>query len=305
MSRILVKSPATTGNVGPGYDIFALSLSHPYDEIEVVLDGSGLVKIEVVNDSQNIPTELIENTAGLAILELLKRQQLTQGMTIRIIKKMKSGGGMGTTGASAAAAVYGVNELLKLNLSTNEMIDIARMGEVASGGSPHADNVAASILGGFILVKSYNPMNVLKIEMPEFPVVFAAIKKSQRSTRGFITYEIGQEKLKDQMARCSRIIHAIHTNDIQEFGSAFSTDHIAEPVRAASIPEYQEVKKQVIGAGAYGFQISGGGSSVISICSPNKVDEVADIMEKGFANNPFFVQVYKTKTSNQGVEIVK
>ena len=304
MKRILVKSPATTGNVGPGYDIFALALSHPYDEIEIILDESKLVKIDIVNDSQNIPTVLNDNTAGLAILELLRRNQLEQGMTIRIIKKMKSGGGMGTTGASAAAAVYGVNELLNLNLSMNEMIDIARMGEVASGGSPHADNVAASLLGGFVLVKSYNPIDVLKIEMPEFPFVFAAIKKSQRTTRGFITYEIGQEKLKDQMARCSRIIHAIHTKDIQEFGSAFSTDHIAEPVRAASIPEYQMVKNQVLAAGAYGFQISGGGSSVISVCSKDKMDEIVEIMEKGFANNPYFVKVYKTSTSNQGVEII-
>ncbi len=304
MKRILIKSPATTGNVGPGYDIFALALSHPFDEVEIILDESKLVKIEVVNDSQNIPTTLNDNTAGLAILELLRRNKLEQGMTIRIIKKMKSGGGMGTTGASAAAAVYGVNELLKLNLSMNEMIDIARRGEVASGGSPHADNVAASLLGGFILVKSYNPIDVLKIEMPEFPVVFAAIKKSQRTTRGFITYEIGQEKLKDQMARCSRIIHALHTKDIQEFGAAFSTDHIAEPVRAASIPEYYAVKNQALDAGAFGFQISGGGSSVISICSEDKMDEVVEIMEKGFANNPYFVQVYKTSTSNQGVHII-
>ena len=304
MSRILIKSPATTGNVGPGYDIFAMALNDPFDEIEIVLDKSGMVKIEVVNDDQNIPTILNDNTAGLAVLELLKRKQLKQGMNIRIIKRMKSGGGMGTTGASAAAAVYGVNELLRLNLSANEMIDIARMGEVASGGSPHADNVAASILGGFALVKSYHPIDVLKLEMPEFPVVFAAIRKSQRTTRGFITYEIGQEKLKDQMARCSRIIHAIHIKDIQEFGSAISIDHIAEPVRAASIPEYYDVKKQVIDAGAFGFQISGGGSSVFAICTKEKVNEIAEIMERGFANNPYFVKVYRTKTSNQGVQVI-
>ena len=304
MNRILIKSPATSANVGPGYDIFAMALKHPHDEIEIILDESGLIKIVVENDDQNIPTTLNDNTAGLAVLELLKRQQLKQGMTIRIIKQMKSGGGMGTTGASAAAAVYGLDKLLKLNLSMNEMIDIARMGEVASGGSPHADNVAASLLGGFILVKSYNPIDVLKLEMPEFPVVLAAIRKSQRTTRGFITYEIGQEKLKEQMARCSRIIHAIHTKDIQEFGSAFSVDHIAEPVRGASIPEYQTVKKQVIGSGAFGCQISGGGSSVIAVCSPEKVDEVANIMEQGFANNPYFVKVYKTTTSNQGVQVI-
>lgn len=305
MREILIKSPATSANVGPGYDIFAMALDSPCDDVKVILNNEMGVKIEVENDTQGIPTNPEDNTAGLAVLELIKRKQLDVGVTIRIIKKMKSGGGMGTTGASSAAAVYGLNELLGLNMTMNEMVDIARMGEVASGGSPHADNVAASLLGGFVLVKSYHPIDVLKLEMPEFPVVLAAIRKSQRTTRGFITYEIGQEKLKEQMARCSRIIHAIHTKDIREFGEAFSVDHIAEPVRGAAIPEYPDVKKKVIEAGAHGCQISGGGSSVIAICSQDNIDLVAEVMEKGFAANPHFVKVYKTKTSNTGVRIVK
>lgn len=304
MKEIRIKTPATSANVGPGYDIFAMALADPFDEVHITLDGSDEIKIKVDNDTQDIPTKVTDNVAGLAALEFLKRNKLKQGMTIRIIKNMRSGGGMGTTGASAAAVVYGLNKLLDLELDTNEMIDIARMGEVASGGSPHADNVAASILGGFILVKSYHPIDVLKLDIPEFPVVLAAIKKSQRTTRGFITYEIGQEKLKEQMARCSRIIHAVHTKDIEEFGSAFSVDHIAEPVRGAAIPEYAEVKKHVIAAGAYGCQISGGGSSVIALCSPENIDLIAAIMEKGFADNPNFVTVYKTKTSNIGVHEV-
>ncbi len=304
MREIHLKSPATSANLGPGYDIFAMSLADPYDEMKIILDDSDEVKIEVENDNQDIPTKLEDNVAGLAVLELLKRKNLKQGMVIRIIKNMRSGGGMGTTGASAAAAIFGLNQLLKLNMSENEMIDIARMGEVASGGSPHADNVSASIMGGFILVKSYNPVDVLKLDMPEFPVAFAAIKKSQRTTRGFITYEIGQEKLKEQMARCSRIIHAVHTKDIKEFGEAFSVDHIAEPVRGAAIPEYKQVKEAVLAAGAYGCQISGGGSSVIALCSPENIDQIAKIMETGFENNPHFIQVYKTTTSNVGVQVI-
>ncbi len=305
MSEVLIKSPATSANLGPGYDIFAMCLADPFDEIKITLDDSEKVKIEMENNEQSIPTSLEDNVAGLAVLELLKRKNLKQGMTIRIIKHMCSGGGLGTTGASAAAVIYGLNHLLSLNLSKNEMIDIARMGEVASGGSPHADNVAASILGGFVLVKSYNPIDVLKLDMPEFPIVLAAIKKSQRTTRGFITYEIGQEKLKEQMARCSRIIHAVHTQDIEEFGDAFSVDHIAEPVRGAAIPEYKEVKDAVLKAGAFGCQISGGGSSVIALCSPDNIDLIAAIMEKGFAGNPNFVKVYKTTTSNTGVQIIE
>ena len=211
---------------------------------------------------------------------------------------MPSGGGLGTTGASAGAAIYGLNKLLNLNLSSNELIDIARMGEVASGGSPHADNVAASIMGGFVLVKSYNPIDVLKLDIPEFPIVLAAIRKSQRTTRGFITYEIGQEKLKEQMARCSSVIHALHTKDIKEFGRAINVDHIAEPVRGAAIPEYLEAKKRALEAGAFGCTISGGGSSVIAFCSIEKQKEIAQIFEKCFSVNPHYVKTICSFTSN-------
>ncbi|MCK5839774.1 MAG: homoserine kinase, partial [Bacteroidales bacterium] len=213
---IKIHAPATSANVGPGYDIFALALHEPYDVIEISLNDSGRITIEIENNIENIPTEVSDNSAGLAAMELIERNSIDQGVHIKILKRMPSGGGLGTTGASAAGVVFGLNKLLNLNLTTNEMIDCARQGEVASGGSPHADNVAAALLGGFVLVKSYNPIDVLKLDMPDVPVVLAAIRKSQRSTRGFITYEIGQEKLKEQMARCSRVIHAIHTKDMGE-----------------------------------------------------------------------------------------
>jgi len=304
MRSIKIKSPATSANVGPGYDIFALALHEPHDEIILTLNNSGEISIDVEGDKQNIPSNLQDNVAGLAVMELMTRKNISLGVNIRIIKHMISGGGLGTTGASAAGCIYGLNQMLNLDLSTNEMIDIARMGEVASGGSPHADNVAASILGGFVLIKSYDPIDVLHLEIPEFPYVLAVIKKSQRTTRGFITYEIGQEKLKEQMARCARVIHAIHTKDIEEFGKAVCVDHIAEPVRSAAIPGYKEVKDTVLDAGAYGFNVSGGGSSVFAVCPSDKIDDIADIMRTKFSSNPNFVKVIKTCTSNVGVRII-
>ena len=243
----------------------------------------------------------MDNTAGLAVMELYKRLGIRQGLNIRIIKKMTSGGGLGTTGASSSAAIFGLNKLLNLNLSVNEMIDFARYGEVASGGSPHADNVAASLLGGFVLIKSYNPVEAIKLDLPDFPVVLSVITKSQRTTRGFITYEIGQEKLKQQMSNCSRVINAIYTNDIAEFGKAISVDHIAEPVRGASIPGYREIKQLVLETGAYGFTISGGGSSVIAICSKEIQSNIAALMHDKFSSNPNYAGTIITRTSNSGV----
>ncbi len=302
--NIKIHAPATSANVGPGYDIFALALHEPYDEFEILLNDSSKITIEIENNIQNIPIEVKDNSAGLATLELFKKKNIEHGVHIKILKRMTSGGGLGTTGASAAGLIFGLNKLLDLNLSANEMIDYARKGEIASGGSPHADNVAAALLGGFILVKSYNPIDVLKLDLPDVPVVLAAIKKSQRTTRGFITYEIGQEKLKEQMARCSRVIHAIHTKDIKEFGKAISVDYIHEPVRGAAIPRYWDIKKKILNAGAYGCTISGGGSSVIAFCPSDKQEEIAVIMEKEFDTNPNFVKVFRTRTSNTGVRVV-
>lgn len=301
MKTLRLRAPATTANVGPGYDIFAMALDEPFDELEISLNDTGKINITVSGDAQNIPLIVEDNTAGLALLEMQKRFSLKNGFDINIIKIMPSGGGLGTTGASAAAAVYGANKLLELNLGDNELIDISRMGEVASGGSPHADNVAAALLGGFVLVRSYAPMDVLKLEMPEFPLVLAVMRKSLRTTRGFITYEIGPEKLKEQMAHCASVIHAIWAKDPQEFGKAISLDHIAEPVRGASIPGYIETKKKILDAGAYGFNVSGGGSTVFAVVPSEKQDEIAAIMNNAFSSNPHFVKVIKTKTSNRGV----
>jgi homoserine kinase len=304
MKSVRLFAPATSANVGPGYDIFALTLQEPHDEVTITFNDSEQLTFEITGNHQDIPVNINDNVATLAAMELLKRKNIRQGMHIALHKNMISGGGLGTTGASAAACVVGLNHLLDLNLSSNEKIDIARMGEIASGGSPHADNVAAALLGGFVLVKSYHPIDVLKLEVLEFPMVLAVIRKSQRTTRGFITYEIGQEKLKEQMARCARVIHALHTKDIEEFGRAVSVDYIAEPVRSAAIPGYDEVKKIVLEAGAYGCNVSGGGSSVFAVCHPEKVDEIAEIMQRGFESNPLFYGVIRTFASNEGVRII-
>jgi len=302
MKEIYLRAPATTANVGPGYDIFALTLQNPFDEVKLQLNDSKRITIDIINDRNNIPIDVPNNTAGLAILELLKRKNIQIGVNVQINKKMPSGCGLGTTGASAAACVFGLDKLLELGLSENEMIDIARMGEVASGGSPHADNVAAALLGGFILVKSYDPVDVLKLKIPEFPVVLAIMQKNQRTTRGFITYNIGEEKLKEQIAHCSSVIHAIHTKDIKEFGKAVSVDYVAEPIRGATIPGYNDAKKRIINAGAYGCNISGGGSSVIAICDEEKQNEIKKIMENCFMDNPLFIKIIKTKTCNIGIK---
>ena len=301
MKEITIQTPVTCANVGPGYDIFAVSLKENSDLIKLKLNETRNISIKIKNNTQNIPTAIEDNTAGLAVRELFRSRNILQGVEIEIMKRKISGAGLGTTGASASAVIFGLNKLLDLDLSNEEMIDYARCGEVASGGSPHADNVAAALLGGFVLIGNYQPIEVMRLKIPEFPIVLAVMTKSQRTTRGFITYEIGVEKLRLQMAHCAGVIHAIHRQDEKLFGKAINTDFIAEPVRGAAISEYWEAKKKVLKAGAFGFNVSGGGSSVFAVCSEQNRDEIAELMKEIFKNNPHFVDVIKTTTSNTGV----
>ena len=305
MNKLKLKAPATTGNAGPGYDVFAVALDRPYDEVHLELNETKKISIEIIGNDQEIPEEPDKNSAGIAAKELLSKAGLEQGVHIRIIKKMPSGGGLGTTGTSAAAAVVGLNKLLDLQFSLNELTDVARMGEIASGGDPHADNVAASIFGGFVIVRNYNPLEVLKVEVPEFPVVLAVQKKTYGITRGLISFDIGEEKIVNQIANCASMVHALYQKDSSLFGKACSVDHIAEPARAGTIPGYREVKKQVLNAGAFGCNISGGGSSIFAICDEKNQDSILEIMKEGFKRNGGFVDVIKTKFSNLGVQEIK
>lgn len=305
MKRVIIKGPATSANVGPGYDIFALALAEPFDKIELTLLDEPGIEITIKNDSLGIPTDPSKNVAGVAARALFYRYHINQGVSITIHKNMASGGGMGTTGASAAATIFGLNKLLQLKLTDNELIDLARMGEVASGGDPHIDNVAAAMLGGFTFVKGFEPLDVVKIDLPDIPVVLAAIRKGEGITRGRITYDLGAEKLKQQMSLVANVIHTVHCKDQAAFGEAISKDFIHEHVRGATIPGYWDVKKKVKSLGAYGCTVSGGGSSVIAFCPAEKQDVIAEIMEQSFRSLPEFEKVYKTKTSNKGVEVLE
>ena len=174
-----------------------------------------------------------------------------------------------------------------------------------SGGSPHADNVAGSLLGGFVFIKSYDPMDVEKIEIPIIPIVINVIKKRERTTRGFITGELPLSEIREQASGCASVIHYLMQRDIEGFGKAISSDYISEPIRSKQIPEYWEIKKSILNAGAFGFNISGGGSSVFAVCDRKNQDKIAEVLEKEFKRRDIKPQIITTETSNEGIKEIK
>lgn len=302
MKEVIIKAPATIANFGPGFDVFALALEEPYDIVKVRLSDKNSINVRIVGMDEGIPTSVKNNTAGLAATRFFEETDLSRGADVEIRKRMKSCAGLGTSGASAVACVYGLNILFGANLSHEEIIEIASEGEIASGSVAHADNVAGCLLGGFVLIKNYHPIDVVKIEVPEVPIVICVMKKSKRTTRGLIPGQISLTKATEQNSYCASLVHAILVGDLKDIGEAVNRDHISEPVRSRFISGYDDIKKKVLEAGAYGCNVSGGGSSIFAICEEDKTGEIAEIMknlcsQEGVENN-----VIITRASNTGLE---
>lgn len=301
MSEIILRAPATIANFGPGFDIFALALKKPFDVLKIRLSETHSIRIKVKGGDENIPTAAEKNTAGLAAIHFFKEIKARAGADIEIIKEMPTGAGLGSSAASAVASVYGLNRLLNAGLGDDEIIALASQGEAASGGTPHADNVAGCLLGGFVFVRNVHPFDVVKIEAPEIPVVLCVQKKARTTTREFIAERFNLAEVKEQMSSCSSVIHAVLSRDLEKIGRAINRDHISEPARSRFIPGYEELKKRILEAGAFGCNVSGGGSSVFALCQRGKMDSVAEVMRAFCENKGTPAEIIKTEASNSGL----
>ncbi len=285
MKSVKVKAPCSTANLGPGFDVFGLALDAFYDEIQLIKKGNG-IRIE---SSDPIPLEPGKNSAGLVVKEMAKKFKIKEGLCLKIKKNVPAGFGMGSSASSAAAAAVAFNTLFNLNLDSNSLVQFAGMGERASAGSVHYDNVAASVLGGFVIVRT-NPFNVIKIEPPKDLVLCVAIPKikvPQKKTevsRSVLPKEIKLSDHVKNLANAAAITTGFIKKDVELIGHSIS-DIIVEPARKHLIPGFDKVKTNALKAGALGVTISGAGPSVISFTSTSaNSSKICKAMEKGFAS---------------------
>lgn len=301
MKSIVLRAPATIANFGPGFDIFAIALKAPEDNFRLTLRKDGKIRITVQGRKEEFPCEPEKNAAGIAANNFFKMTGKAVGVEIEIKKNMTIASGLGTSGASAAATVYGLNILLDTGLNDTDIVDIARQGETATGGAAHADNVAGCLLGGFVFIRNYEPLEICRLELPELPIVIAVTKKPQKTTRGFITEKMPLHHVVDQMSWCAGMIQAVFEGDLKNIGQAVNFDHISEPVRGSFIPGYKEMKIKVLDAGAFGFNVSGGGSSVFAICEKSRQEKIAEILKEEFNRYEQNPEIIITHASNLGV----
>ena len=285
VSKVTVKAPSSTANLGPGFDVFGLAVDAFYDIVTLAKIKNG---IKIVTDD-DIPTNPGKNTAGLVVKNMKKKFKISQGVEIKIKKGIPAGFGMGSSAASAAATAVAFDKLFGLKLDGNSLVEFAGSGEKASAGTVHYDNVAASVLGGFVIVKT-NPLDVIRIEPPSNLRMCVAIptidvpKKKTKVSRGVIPKKINLSDSILNLSNASGIVAGFMKKDPELIGNSIK-DVIVEPARKHMIPGFSKVKENAIKAGALGVTISGAGPSVIAFSkSSANLKKISLAMSKGFAS---------------------
>ena len=285
VSKITVKAPSSTANLGPGFDVFGLAIDAFYDVVTLTKTENGITI--VTND--DIPTNPENNTAGLVVKNMKKKFRIKDGVEIKIKKGVPAGFGMGSSAASAAATAVAFDKLFGLKLDGNSLVEFAGSGEKASAGSVHYDNVAASVLGGFVIVKT-NPLDVIRVEPPINLRMCIAVpkldvpKKKTKVSRGVIPKKINLTDSVLNISNAAGIVAGFMRKDPDLIGNSIK-DVIVEPARQHMIPGFLKVKENALKAGALGVTISGAGPSVIAFSkSSANLKKISIAMSKGFAS---------------------
>jgi len=309
MNEIKIFAPATVANISCGFDVLGCCLDAIGDEMIIRKSSEKGVKITKII-GEDLPLETDKNVAGVAALALLKKinHNIQYGFEIEIHKKIKPGSGIGSSAASAAGAVFAMNEILNRPFSKLELVEFAREGERLACGSPIADNVAPAIFGGFTLVKSTDPLKI--IELPSLKGLYVTIIHPQieiktEDSRSILPSKVELSIAVKQWANLGSLIHALHTNDYLLFSESL-TDYIVEPHRSKLIPDFKKVKENAIKAGALGCGISGSGPSIFTFSKNAQIAEnVANTMNKVYIENGIPYQTYISKINNEGIKILK
>jgi len=294
ITSVKVRAPSSTANLGPGFDVFGLALDAFYDEITLGKTNKSIttnrpwhgVRILTTDD---VPKDPQQNTAGLVVKAMKQKLKIKSGIEIRIKKGVPDGFGMGSSAASAAAAALAFNKLFNLKLDSNTLIKCAGIGEKASAGTIHYDNVAASLLGGFVVVKT-KPFEVIRLEPPKDLVLCIAIpqlkvpKKKTKISRAVIPKTVKLSDLTINLSNAANIVSGFLIKDTELIGRSIQ-DVIVEPARKHLIPGFSKVKNNALNAGALGVTISGAGPSVIAFCKKSQnLKKIGKSMEKGFSS---------------------
>lgn len=306
MTEIKLFCPATIANLSCGFDVLGLCLDNVGDEMIVRKTSEKGIKITKIVGA-DLPLETEKNVAGVAALAMISNLDLDFGFEIEIYKKIKAGSGIGSSAASAAGAVFGINELLGRPFLIKDLIPFAMEGEKLASGSAHADNVAPALLGGFVLVRSYNPLDIIKIKSPEdlyATVIHPQIELKTSDARSVLKQNVTLKQAVIQCGNLGGLISGLYTNDYDLIGRSLN-DEIVEPLRSVLIPKFDLVKQKAMEKGALGGGISGSGPSIFALSKGKEIAEkVAKAMSQVYEEMNLNYEIHVSKVNPEGIKIL-
>jgi len=306
---IKVFAPATVANVACGFDVLGFAVDAPGDVITMQLtDKPDTVITSISGDGGRLPKAAEKNTAGVAVNAFLKQLNITQGVEITIEKNLPLGSGMGSSAASSAAAVVAINELLGKPLSREALVPFAMEAERIACGAAHADNVAPAIMGGFVLIRSYAPLDLIRIPSPDnlyCVVVTPNIELRTEDARKVLKQEITMKDAIQQWGNLAGLIAGLMQKDYALIGRSLQ-DVIVEPMRALLIPGFEEVKIAALESGVLGCSISGSGPSIFALATSNQIAENAGAAMKDALNKIGLEgTIYVSKINDEGARVIE
>jgi homoserine kinase len=281
---VTVRAPATSANLGSGFDVFGVALDRPADVVRV--ERAPETTIEVTGaGSQFIPEDPEDNTVG-AVAEALDAPA-----HIEINKGVRPASGLGSSAASAAAAAVALNRLYDRGYSRKELVPVAAEGEAVVSGDAHDDNVAPAILGGFTVATDGG---VTRVET-DVPLVTCLpdIVVSTRDARTVVPDGARMEHVVETVGNAATLTTGMHRSDPDLVGRGMH-DSIVTPARAELITGYETVREAALGAGATGVTISGAGPSVIAACHDRDQRTIASAMVDAFAEVGIEARVFQS-----------
>ncbi|KAG5556104.1 hypothetical protein RHGRI_006657 [Rhododendron griersonianum] len=289
-------APATVANLGPGFDFLGCAVDGLGDHVTLAVDPHvhpgqiAISQITAANDSvgKKLTKNPNFNCAGIAALAVMKMLDVRSvGLSLSLEKGLPLGSGLGSSAASAAAAAVAVNELFGRRLTVPDLV-LAGLESESRVSGYHADNVAPAIMGGFVLIRSYDPLKLIRLRFPEekdlfFVLVSPEFEAPTKKMRAVLPTEITMSHHVWNCSQAGALVASVLLGDLEELGTALSSDRIVEPKRAPLIPGMEAVKKAAIEAGAFGCTISGSGPTAVAVVdSEERGREIGDRMVEAF-----------------------
>lgn len=306
MDQIKIFSPATVANVSCGFDALGFALDSLGDEMIFRKTSDTTLRISKIEGAK-LSFDIDKNVAGVVAKAMLEKHLVDFGIDIEIYKNFKPGSGLGSSAASASGTAFAVNELLGRPFSMLELTQFAMLGEEAACGSQIADNVSAALFGGFILVRSYKPLDIVKLPTPSelfATVIHPQIEVKTEDARNVLKSEVPLRDAITQWANVGGLVSGLHTSDYDLIGRSL-VDVIVEPARKHLIPHFDAVKEAAMLKGALGAGISGSGPTIFALSKgEDTAQKVAEAMRAIYSKSTIDFEIYISNINSQGIKIL-